>query len=201
MHGCTKELDWSEVTGGYPRAVEPGIRVVPSAELTPVEWASLTELCVAAFDEPWDDYWENIGPGVHVLAEHPERGIVAHAAIVDRRLYPGDLTLRAGYVEAVAVWPDLQRSGIGTRVMEVIDSMLDAGYELGALGTGRHGFYARLGWVIWTGPTSIRERDGSLTRSPNEDGDIMVRRTPRTPPGLDISLPIAVDWRPGDEVW
>ena len=76
-----------------------------SAELAPAEWAALTELCVAAFDEPWDDYWSNIGPGVHVLAEHPERGIVAHAAIVDRLLYPGDLTLRAGYVEAVAVWP------------------------------------------------------------------------------------------------
>ena len=181
--------------------METRIRVVRSAELAPAEWAALTELCVAAFDEPWDDYWSNIGPGVHVLAEHPERGIVAHAAIVDRLLYPGDLTLRAGYVEAVAVWPDLQRSGLGTRVMGVIDEMLDADYELGALGTGSHDFYARLGWVIWEGPTSIRERDGSLERSPNEDGDIMVRMTPATPQGLDLSGPIAVDWRPGDEVW
>lgn len=181
--------------------METSIRVVPSAELTPAEWATLTELCVAAFDEPWDDYWRNIGPGVHVLAEDAERGIVAHAAIVDRLLYPGDLTLRSGYVEAVAVWPDLQRSGLGTRVMGVIDEMLDADYELGALGTGSHDFYARLGWVIWKGPTSIRERDGSLVRSPNEDGDIMVRLTPATPAHLDLTLPIAVDWRPGDEVW
>ena len=177
------------------------IRVLPSAGLTAAEWSTLTELCVAAFNEPWDDYWENIGPGVHVLAEDVQRGIMAHAAIVDRLLYPGDLTLRAGYVEAVAVWPDLQRRGLGTQVMDVINSMLDAGYELGALGTGKHEFYARLGWVTWWGPTSIRERDGSLLRSPNEDGDIMVRITPTTPAGLDLSLPIAVDWRPGDEVW
>jgi aminoglycoside 2'-N-acetyltransferase I len=177
------------------------IRVVPTAALTTGEWSTLTQLCVAAFNEPWDDYWESIGPGVHVIAEHPERGIVAHAAIVDRLLYPADLTLRSGYVEAVAVWPDLQRSGLGTQVMEVIDDMLDEGYELGALGTGSHDFYARLGWVIWLGPTSIRERDGSLKRSPNEDGDIMVRLTPMTPPDLDLSLPIAVDWRPGEEVW
>jgi GNAT superfamily N-acetyltransferase len=103
-------------------------------------------------------------------------------------------------VEAVAVWPELQRGGLGTQVMEVIDRMLDASYELGALGTGSHAFYARLGWVRWQGPTWIRERDGSLRRSPDEDGDIMVRLTPMTPPGLDPSLPIAVDWRPG-EVW
>ena len=64
------------------------LRVVPSAELTPAEWSALTDLCVAAFDEPWDSYWEDIGPGVHVLAEDPERGVVGHAAIVDRLLYP-----------------------------------------------------------------------------------------------------------------
>jgi aminoglycoside 2'-N-acetyltransferase I len=181
--------------------VEPTIRVVRSANLTTTEWATLTALCIAAFDEPWDDYWDNIGPGVHVLAEDPERGIVAHAAIVDRLLYPGKLTLRSGYVEAVAVWPHLQRTGLGTQVMQVIDGMLDEEYELGALGTGSPGFYGRLGWVVWRGPTSIRERDGSLVRSPDEDGDIMVRLTRQTPPDLDLSLPIAVDWRPGSEVW
>jgi aminoglycoside 2'-N-acetyltransferase I len=176
------------------------LRVVPSAKLSAAEWSALTDLCVAAFAEPWDGYWESIGPGVHVLAEDPKRGIVAHAAIVDRLLYPGDSVLRAGYVEAVAVWPDLQRSGLGTRVMEVIDRMIDDRYELGALGTGRQPFYARLGWVVWQGATWIRNRDDTLERSPNEDGGIMVRFTPQTPRGLDLTLPIAVDWRPG-EVW
>ncbi|HEX9634283.1 MAG TPA: GNAT family N-acetyltransferase [Candidatus Limnocylindria bacterium] len=176
------------------------LRVVPSAELSAAEWSTLTDLCVAAFNEPWDSYWEDIGPGVHVLAEDPERGILAHAAIVDRLLYPGDAVLRAGYVEAVAVWPDLQRTGLGTRVMEVIDRIVDERYELGALGTGSQPFYARLGWVVWQGPTWIRNRDGTLERSPDEDGGIMVRITPRTPRGLDLALPIAVDWRPG-EVW
>jgi len=176
------------------------IRIARSAELKADDWSTLTDLCVAAFNEPWDDYWESIGPGLHVIAEDPAGGIVAHAAIVDRLLYPGDSTLRAGYVEAVAVWPDLQRQGLGTRVMKVIDGMLDASYELGTLGTGSHSFYSRLGWVSWEGPTWIRERDGTLRRSPDEDHDIMVRLTPITPPGLDLSQPIAVDWRPG-EVW
>jgi aminoglycoside 2'-N-acetyltransferase I len=176
------------------------LRIVPSAELTQAEWAELTDLCVAAFDESWDGYWESIGPGVHVIAEEPDRGIVAHAAIVDRLLYPGDGVLQAGYVEAVAVLPDRQRGGLGTLVMEEIDRMIDRSHELGALGTGSHDFYARLGWVVWQGPIWIRQPDGRCERSAAEDGGIMVRRTPTTPPGLDIALPIAVDWRPG-EVW
>ncbi len=176
------------------------IRIVPSAELTAGQWSTLTELCVAAFDEPWDGYWESIGPGVHVLAEHPQRGILAHAAIVDRLLYPGDAVLRAGYVEAVAVLPDWQRRGLGTRVMEAINSMIDERYELGALGTGSQPFYARLGWVLWSGTAWIRLPDGRLERAPDEDGGIMIRRTAATPHELDLTLPIAVDWRPG-EVW
>ena len=109
------------------------LRIVPSAELETAEWSALTNLCVAAFAEPWDGYWESIGPGVHVLAEDAGHGIVAHAAIVDRLLYPGDGTLRAGYVEAVAVEPDWQRRGLGTRVMEVINRMIDERYELGSV--------------------------------------------------------------------
>ncbi|MGZ6299177.1 MAG: GNAT family N-acetyltransferase [Candidatus Limnocylindria bacterium] len=180
--------------------MEIAIRVVPSAGLRSEEWTTLADLCVAAFNEEWDGYWESIGPGVHVIAEDVEGRVVAHAAIVERLLYPGDTTLSAGYVEAVAVAPDLQGRGLGTQVMEVIDRMVDDAYELGALGTGSHGFYARLGWKVWRGPTWIRERDGGLKRSPDEDGDIMVRLTPKTPPGLDLSAPIAIDWRPG-EVW
>jgi len=176
------------------------MRVVPSALLNDAEWSTLTDLCVAAFNEDWEGYWESIGPGIHVIAEEAGVGVVAHAAIVDRLLYAGEATLRSGYVEAVAVWPDLQRQGHGTRVMEAIDAMIDEGYELGALGTGSQRFYQRLGWEIWQGPTWIRERDGHLQRSAYEDGGIMVRRTPATPVDLDLSSPIAVDWRPR-EVW
>jgi aminoglycoside 2'-N-acetyltransferase I len=180
--------------------VEIAIRVVPSVALSPAEWTTLTDLCVAAFKEDWDGYWESIGPGVHVIAEDVEGRAVGHAAIVERLLYPGDTTLSAGYVEAVAVAPDLQGRGIGRQVMELIDRMIDDAYELGALGTGSHGFYERLGWEVWRGPTWIHERDGSVRRSSDEDGNIMVRLTPATPPDLDLSLALAVDWRPG-EVW
>jgi aminoglycoside 2'-N-acetyltransferase I len=176
------------------------LRIARSTDLVAADWEALTELCIAAFNEPWDSYWEDIGPGVHVIARDPGAGVVAHAAIVDRPLYPGPQTLQAGYVEAVAVWPHLQRSGLGTLVMAEIDRLIDEGYELGGLGTGSHAFYERLGWVRWRGPTWIRHPDGRHERSAGEDGNIMVRLTPRSPPGIDLTQPIAVDWRPG-EVW
>jgi len=175
------------------------LRLAHSAELSSDDWQSLTDLCIVAFDDPWDGVWESIGRGVHVIAE--EEGVsVAHAALVDRKLYVADDTLRAGYVEAVAVLPDRQGRGLGSLVMTEIDRLLDDGYQVGALSTGRHGFYERLGWVRWRGPSWIRHRDGRRQRSADEDDGIMVRSTPATPQLLNVERPIAVDWRPG-EVW
>jgi aminoglycoside 2'-N-acetyltransferase I len=176
-----------------------GLRLARSAELGPADWEALTSLCQAAFNEPWDGVWASIGPGLHVIASDGEQPL-AHAALVDRLLYVGDDTLRAGYVEAVAVLPERQGTGLGTQVMTEIDRLLDEGYQVGALSTGRHAFYERLGWVRWRGPTWIRQPDGRRERSAEEDDGIMLRSTPSTPLPLDPALPIAVDWRPGD-VW
>jgi aminoglycoside 2'-N-acetyltransferase I len=66
------------------------------------------------------------------------------------------------------------------------------------LGTGRHHFYERLGWVVWAGPAFVRATDG-LRRTPDEEGDLLVLRTATTPV-IDDHAPISCDWRPGD-VW
>jgi aminoglycoside 2'-N-acetyltransferase I len=67
------------------------------------------------------------------------------------------------------------------------------------LGTGRHHFYERLGWVVWAGPAFVRTTDDGLRRTSDEEGDLLVLRTPTTPP-IDIHAPITCEWRPGD-VW
>jgi hypothetical protein len=81
--------------------------------------------------------------------------------------------------------------------MEAVDAYIVAGFELGALGTGRHTFYQRLGWRTWLGPSSVRAPDGDQP-TPDEDGDILVLETPSTPSPLDLTLPISCDPRPGD---
>jgi aminoglycoside 2'-N-acetyltransferase I len=95
------------------------------------------------------------------------------------------------------VEPDLQGRGIGTVAMKAITPILDE-FEIGALGTGEFGFYERLGWERWQGPTATRT-DSGIVRTPEDDGGIMIRRTPLTGP-LDLTETIVCDARDGD-VW
>lgn len=176
-------------------------RSLATAELTASETERLRALLWAAF-EPDDegfseDDWQHALGGRHFLVEHGDE-IVAHAAVVERRIEIGGRPLRAGYVEAVATARERQRRGHGTRVMEAAGNHIRDGFEIGVLGTGSHGFYARLGWTTWRGPSFVRTRDGLVATS-DDDGYLMVLRTPSTPP-LEALDPIVCEWRPGD-VW
>ena len=183
---------------------EPHVRILRTAELTPAESASIRALLEAAFDEDdpeerfGEDDWQHALGGLHAVVDDGGR-VVSHAAVVSRELRVGGRPLRTGYVEAVATLPDRQGEGFGTLAMMTIGEVIRREYELGALGTGRHGFYERLGWERWQGPTSVR-LNGGEARTPDEDGYILVLRTPAAPAELDLAAPISCDWRPGD-VW
>ena len=82
--------------------------------------------------------------------------------------------------------------------MRKVAEVIAEGYELGALGTGVQPFYEALGWERWRGPTYVRT-DRGRERTPDEDGGILVLRTPLTP-ALDLDAPISCEWRIGD-VW
>jgi aminoglycoside 2'-N-acetyltransferase I len=124
--------------------------------------------------------------------------VVAHAAVVERELDLDGRPVRTGYVEAVATDPAHQGRGVGTAVMREVADYIRERFELGALGTGSHHFYERLGWLTWQGPTSVLTDDG-IRRTPDEDGCILVLPTPSSPT-LDLTAPIRCRWRPGD-VW
>ena len=178
------------------------IRSLSTDALSPNEIEVIRAVLDAAF---WDDEderfteedWQHSIGGLHVVLELDGR-IVSHASVVERELQVAGRPLRTGYVEAVATAPGFQGRGYGTRVLEVIGEAIDAGYELGALGTGEIGFYERLGWRVWQGPTSVRTAAGER-RTPDEDGGIMVLLTRATLP-IDLGAPISCEWRPGD-VW
>lgn len=188
------------------------IRRAKTAALTMPEIARIREILAAAFEGDehggfTEDDWQHALGGVHFLVE--ARGaIVGHAAVVERELHVGvdpAIAIRSGYVEAVAIDPARQRSGLGSELMRDVAAHLAERYELGALGTGRQPFYERLGWQIWRGPTGVRVAGaggaggvrGAVEATPDEDGYILILRTPSSP-ALDLTDRITCEWRPGD---
>lgn len=158
----------------------------------------------ALFDAAWPEQaytehdWENMTGGLHFVVELDGR-LASHAAVVERELWTGPHRFRTGYVEAVATWPELRRRGLATRAMRAANEHIADDYELGGLDTSSHGFYERLGWERWRGPTWVRTAEGER-RTSEEDGYVMILRTPRTRADLDLDAPISCEWRDGD-VW
>lgn len=153
-----------------------------------------------AFDGDFSDHdWAHLLGGRHVVLREGSR-LVTHAAVVPRAIRVGCRVYRTGYVEAMATHPSHRRRGHAGSVMSAVNEHVRATYELGALsdGTGIEGFYQRYGWTTWLGPSSVDGKDG-WTVTPQEDGNILVLRTPVTAQ-VDLTDPIICDWRPGD-VW
>lgn len=178
------------------------VRQLRTDELTQGEIAAIRELLWAAFADDEDgefteDDWQHALGGLHFVLDVDGR-ILAHAAVVPRELHVANRPLRTGYGEAVAVAPGHQRAGLGTVVMREATQHVADEYELGALGTGSHAFYERLGWRTWRGPSSVRGPQGD-TATPDDDGYIMVLLTAHAP-NIDLDAPISCEWRPGD-VW
>ncbi len=177
------------------------VRRARTDELAARDLVAIRALLDAAFapDDPFfpESDWQHALGGVHFVAWLDER-IVGHAAVVARELQVEGRPLRTGYVEAVATLPDLQGKGVGSRVMRAANDHILEAYELGALGTGEHRFYERLGWRTWQGQLSVRAPEGER-RTPDEEGGVMVLTTPSTGP-LDLMARLSCDWRPGD-VW
>ena len=142
-----------------------------------------------------DDDWQHAIGGVHFVLD-VDGEIATHASVVERELRVDGRPLRTGYVEAVATAPGRQGAGFGTLVMRDVSAYIVDTFELGALGTGRHRFYERLGWRTWRGPSSVRA-GGSQRRTPDDDGFILVLLTD-TSAGLDLGAAISCDSRPGD---
>lgn len=173
-----------------------------SGELGPARTAQIRALMAIAFgDDPEERFgdtdWDHALGGTHVILE-VDGVIVAHASVVERWIEIGGRPLRTGYVEAVATEPARQGTGLGTRLMTEIGTIIRDRFELGLLGTGRHHFYERLGWRTWRGPSGWKGTDG-IHWTPDDDGFLLVLETPRTPK-LDQEAPILCEWRAGD-VW
>jgi aminoglycoside 2'-N-acetyltransferase I len=186
--------------------VSADVLLARTGDLSAAELAALHQLCARAFEIVLDDgarlpfpdvAWDNACGGSHAIVT--EDGVpVAHGSVVPRELHVEDRALRTGYVEAVATRSDRRGRGLGTAIMRALSAEIRARFELGALDTSVHGFYERLGWERWLGPTFVRT-EAAVVATPEKNGSVMILRT-RSSPRLDLEAPISCEWRPGN-VW
>ncbi len=167
------------------------VSVRHTAQLSADELTAARALCDASYDEFGDADWEHALGGMHALVV--EDGVlVAHAALVLRRLLHRGRALRCGYVEAVATHPDHRRRGHGDAVMAELEALAPA-YDLLALCSSRAGrpLYEARGWALWRGATSALTPDG-LRSTPDEDSIYVLGGA------VDLDASITCDWREGD---
>ena len=154
----------------------------------------VTEAFAADFTE---NDWEHALGGMHAVIWH--RGaIIAHAALVQRRMFYRGTALRCGYVEGVAVREDHRGQGLVHALLDGVEQVMRGAYQMGALSSSARArsLYAGRGWLPWHGPTSVLTPTGP-TRTPDDDGTIFVFPVAIS---LDTSAELMCDWRAGD-VW
>jgi aminoglycoside 2'-N-acetyltransferase I len=173
------------------------VRVQTDGEMSGPFVAELRRLVDDAFAGDFsDEDWQHTAGGWRVVA-FDGQAPVAHAAIVPRLLRVAERPVQTGYVEGVATLPANQRQGVGSLVITQVTSLLRARFEMGALSTGRTGFYARFGWESWRGPSFVL--DGTeLIRTPDEDDGLMVLRFGPSA-DIDLAAPISCERRSGDD--
>ncbi len=175
----------------------PELRSIPTSEASEELLAQIRALMDDAFGSEFtEEDWDHTTGGVHFFVQE-EGDVVAHASVIERTIEIDGRPFHTGYVEGVATAPATQGRGFGSMAMEAAANFIRSGYELGALGTGRHSFYERLGWERWRGATYVR-RGAEMVRSEEEDDGVMVLRFgPSASVRLDGS--ISCEERPGDD--
>jgi aminoglycoside 2'-N-acetyltransferase I len=173
-------------------------RLVHTSDLDPETREEARRMVIEAFAGDFTDAdWEHSLGGMHALiSDHG--ALIAHAAVVQRRLLYRNTALRCGYVEGVAVREDWRGQGLARALMDAAEQVIRGAYQLGALSateSGRH-IYTSRGWLPWRGATSVLAPVG-VTRTPDDDNGLFV--LPITVE-LDTTAEITCDWRDGD-VW
>ena len=176
------------------------VALVQTRELSRARLAELREMVQGAFGPRLDaDDWRHALGGVHVVV-WLDRAPVAHAAVVPRILEQGERRYRTGYVEAVAVAAEHRGQGHAAAVMAAVGRLIEGEYELGALSAraGVAGLYRSRGWRPWQGQTFVREPDGAVVRTADDDDGVHVLPVPGST--IDLTGDLVCDWRQGD-VW
>ena len=135
-----------------------------------------------------------------LICEHG--ALIAHGAVVQRRLIYRGTALRCGYVEGRRGARGLARPGSGDGRDGRRSSRCCAAPTSSARSARRRRagtFTSSRGWLPWQGTTSVLAPAG-LTRTPDDDDRCSCCPSTCRTDGLDTTAEITCDWRDGD-VW
>jgi aminoglycoside 2'-N-acetyltransferase I len=177
------------------------VRVVQSRDADRDELRAAEQLVRQSFGRQFrDDDWRHGLGGTHVFVNDDADTLLAHAAIVPRVIRHGATAIHVGYVEAVAVRTDVQGRGLGRVLMDQVESIVHAEYQLGGLNaiTDAVPFYLHRGWVLWTGATAALDAAGGVIATHDDDDRIMLLDNQMHAVQIDRSTVLTCAWRPGD---
>jgi aminoglycoside 2'-N-acetyltransferase I len=175
----------------------PVVRLFASTDASEDLRQEIRQLLDAAFGGGFsEEDWEHTVGGWHVTVSDGD-AVVAHAAVIERRLEVAGQPFRTGYVEGVATAPDRQGQRLGSAAMAELTTFIRREFEFGALSSDRHTFYGRCGWERWQGPSFVRQGTELIRTEDEDDGVMALRFGPSA--AVDLAAPIACEARRGDD--
>ncbi|CAN5268768.1 aminoglycoside N-acetyltransferase AAC(2')-Ic [soil metagenome] len=175
----------------------PSVEVMTTAEASRELLGDIRRLMDEAFEGDFtDDDWDHTCGGWHAVVIDG-REVASHAAVVGRTLHLAGRPIRAGYVEGVATSPRQRAMGFGSLAATEIAAVIRHRFEVGALSTGAHRFYERLGWERWQGPTFART--GSVVTRTEEDDDTIMALRFDAGATIDLTASLSCEARSGDD--
>lgn len=152
-------------------------------EPLPTEISTIRSLLVDAFEGDFSESdWEHTCSGVRFLGLADDK-IISHGAIITRRMWINQTEYHVGYLEGIAVRPDLWRRGFGSKLIMEMTQYCEANFPISLLSTGEKDFYSRFGWKDFAGKSYVKH-SGELIRTEEDDDSLMylIGKSPITEP-------------------
>ena len=118
-----------------------------------------------------EEDWQHTFGGMRFLGFLNDQ-LIAHGAVVRRKIKVDESDLIIGYVEGIAVAPTYWHKGYGSLLMADITSYCLSEFSLSMLSTSEKGFYRKHGWCDFEGMSYVF-KDGVEIRSEDEDEGLM----------------------------
>ena len=132
----------------------------------------LVKMLDAAFEGDFsNEDWEHTFGGYRFLG-FLEAKLIAHGAIVPRKILVDSKLLTVGYIEGVAVHPEYWRNGYGSSLMAASTKVCRENFEFSMLSTDEKAFYTKHGWRDFEGESFVLVQ-GTEVRSEEEDEGLM----------------------------